>query len=52
MKQNKEVTKMEYTKHQMEFTEFEENDAYVRADMSNAGSGSSAWSIKPDRSDA
>ncbi len=41
-----------YTKHELEVVQYEENNAFVRADMSDAGSGSSSWSIKPDRSDS
>ena len=43
---------MVYEKFEMELIRFEDNNALVRADMSDAGSGSSSWSIKPDRSDS
>lgn len=41
-----------YEKHEMEVIHYEDDNTFVRADMSNGGDGSSPWSIKPDRSDS
>ncbi len=42
---------MNYLQHEMEIVEFEIDNSFVRAEMSNGGDGSSPWSILPDRSD-